>query len=249
MVFTRRRGQRRSRDSRTRRCRDSQLQDAARRPCWRSGTPGAAFIVVFEIHNSPGLTRTSYCLYSIRRSDPSAASSHRLPRGRRDVAVELWCGALRAYLQIPNIGDKLFVVVRKAQRRGQSNSARARTLMNASTRRCRVVSAGMVVAIAVSFGLLSSAQCAGVLTSLSSPRICSFTSPGLKLGRHAINEVSPPKPELPAISACAAQYLSCDDTSRTYSLPVMPVANLSPEFGQYQHRRIPARSPDDPDCL
>jgi hypothetical protein len=121
--------------------------------------------------------------------------------------------------------------------------------VNGATKKCRAFSVTMVVAIALLFGLLSSAQCTRMLFSLSRPRVCSLANPGLGLTRHAIKEVSPSKPELPAISALTAQWLPGVDTPQAYSLPMVSEADAWPESGRIQHRRIPSRSPDDSESL
>jgi hypothetical protein len=118
-----------------------------------------------------------------------------------------------------------------------------------SIKKGRPVSVAMVLVIALLFGLLSSAQYTRFLCSLSSARICSFTNPRLGLTRYAIKEVGPSKPELAAISVFALGSLPGIDTCRTPLRPAAAVRKVWPQPGQIQHRRIPARSPDDPDSL
>jgi hypothetical protein len=118
--------------------------------------------------------------------------------------------------------------------------------MNVWTKSFANIPAPMVIAVALAFGLFCSAQSTTLLSSLSSPRVCTFANPGLGLTRHAAKEVSPPKPELPLAPAVVTQSPPGTETPKTRRLPVLSAAILSPESARIQHRRIPARSPDDP---
>jgi hypothetical protein len=121
--------------------------------------------------------------------------------------------------------------------------------VNKAAKKCRAFSATAVVAIALSFGLLSSAQCTRTLSALSSPRACSFANPRLGLTRHAVKEVSPSKPELPAMSPSVVPCLLDADTPPAFPAPAVGEAELWPESGWIQHRQIPSRSADDPKPL
>jgi hypothetical protein len=103
--------------------------------------------------------------------------------------------------------------------------------------------------IALLFGLLSSSQYTRPLNSLSSNGVCSFASARTGLLRHAIKEVSPSKPEGPAVLVRAAGSLSGTGDFRTPSVPAAPVVYTFPESGQKEHLRIPERSRDDSDPL
>ncbi|MGO9059355.1 MAG: hypothetical protein ACLQU2_18505 [Candidatus Binataceae bacterium] len=120
--------------------------------------------------------------------------------------------------------------------------------MNQSTDKGRFVSA-TVLLIALSFGLLSLAQYARPLHHLSHAHCCALAHARLNLTRNVIEEVSPTPPRLPAPAWLSKRLLVSLVAPRIVPGQAVPTADVWPESGPIQRRRIPASSPDDPASL
>jgi hypothetical protein len=118
--------------------------------------------------------------------------------------------------------------------------------VSAFTKKGRLASL-LVLTIAVSFGLLRSAQCARVLRGLARAQACADTHLHLGFGAHVTVLLGPSGPQLPRPER--GQWLRTGvDTSQGLTDPAVSVAYIWPENGRSQHRRIPGPSPDDPDA-
>jgi len=111
-----------------------------------------------------------------------------------------------------------------------------------STDKSRLATA-VVVLMAVSFGLLSLAKYTRPLGS-SYPHSSALATARLHLTCRAIEEVSPTGPRLRALATPVGRLLVSLDATQI-PRPAVLAAGIWPESGQFQHRRIPAPSPDD----
>jgi hypothetical protein len=118
--------------------------------------------------------------------------------------------------------------------------------VSAFTKKGRLATA-LILVIAVSFGLLRTAQCARALRALARAQACADTHRNLGFGAHAIVLMGPSAPQLPRLAR--GQWLRPGvDGGQGLSDPAVAAAHSWPENGRSLHRRIPDPSPDDPDA-